>query len=413
LPLGFQFVRGVSAMLAILFLGISAVAAQAPETGPPTSYIFHDTPPTLLFMWGAGSFCAVLTLVASFYNIRLHMAAANAQGFGQEELITSFGVRADRIMQLLLVPAVCSITGVVEMFIPGSSDLMSFIRTIQLAFAMVRLIELLFILNGTQQHIVSKLPQEPRSIFASPPLCCLRCSVVPQLSHLRLFVAGVQQFMILLPMMGVLDVYLGHRFADDSLPKKFSSIVVTLSTMLGMWAFKCLLPLLTESVEGLDQRTVGSMEHFLMFQMMAAKLLEKVLPLVVPGNFTGKSWVMPHDVFIVILTGFILCVLQLSLATLGLQAYVADESMYPKVNFDSDLPPDTLAALDMSGVDPHKWRLLEDWAKKSTTRESAASSGPLLLGHKGPNYMRVEAQKPTEVAEAEASAPAHQAEAEV
>ena len=40
----------------------------------------------------------------------------------------------------------------------------------------------------------------------------------------------------------------------------------------------------------------------------------------VPGDFEGNSWVMPHDIFMEVLTGFILCVLQLSLATLGLQA---------------------------------------------------------------------------------------------
>ena len=39
----------------------------------------------------------------------------------------------------------------------------------------------------------------------------------------------------------------------------------------------------------------------------------------VPGDFEGNSWVMPHDIFMEVLTGFILCVLQLSLATLGLQ----------------------------------------------------------------------------------------------
>jgi len=40
----------------------------------------------------------------------------------------------------------------------------------------------------------------------------------------------------------------------------------------------------------------------------------------VPGDFEANSWVMPHDIFMEVLTGFILCVLQLSLATLGLQA---------------------------------------------------------------------------------------------
>lgn len=374
-----------------------------PETGPATSYIFHDSPPTLLFMWGSGCFCAVLTIVTTIYNTRQHMGAATSQGFGQDELITSFGVRADRIMQLLLVPAVCSITAVVQMFLPGAANVMALVRSVQLAFAMVRLIELLFILNGSQQHIVSRLPKEKRPIFASPPCCFLRCPVLPELWHLRFFVVGVQQFMFILPLMGILDIYFEHRYADDSAAKKFSGIVVTLSTMFGMWSFKSLLPLITDSIDGLKGHSLGSMEHFLLFQMLAAKLLEKALPFLVPGDFDGNSWVMPHDIFMHILTGFILCVLQLSLSTLGLQAYVADAAMYPSVNYDTELPPDTLATLDMNGVDPHKFRRLDAWvtaaaaiatvSQATAASEEASATGPLLLGHKGPNHMRAEAQK--------------------
>jgi len=389
-------------MLPFLLLCVAGAHANPVlETGPTLSYVFQDTPPTLLFMWGAGCFCTLLTLFTSFYNIRQHMEAARTQGFGQDELITSFGIRADRIMQLLLVPVVCSLSGAVQMFLPGTANVMSLLRSIQLAFAMVRLIELLFILNGSQQQIVSKLPREPQRIFATPPFCCLCCPVLPKLCHLRFFVVGVQQFMLILPVMGVVDVYLGHRFDDDSKQKKLSGIIVTISTMLGMWAFKSLLPLITQSIDGLDSKSLSSMEHFLLFQMMAAKLLEKILPFAVPGDFEGTSWIMPHDTFIEILTGFIICVLQLSLSTLGLQAYLADEIMYPAVDFESDLPPDTMAALDMSGVDPSKWQRLQHWKEAASPTDvgSAMPTGPLLLGHKGPNYMRAEAQKPSSTQE--------------
>ena len=108
------------------------------------------------------------------------MQCAKQQGFGREELMSSFGVRADRILQLLLVPVVCSSTAVVQMFLPGTGDVMSLLRSIQLAFAMGKLIELLFILNGSQQQLVSQLPTEPQRIFAKPPFCCFACPVVPQ-----------------------------------------------------------------------------------------------------------------------------------------------------------------------------------------------------------------------------------------
>eukprot|EP00913_Durusdinium_trenchii_P018922 g17780.t1 len=90
--------------------------------------------------------------------------------------------------------------------------------------------------------------------------------------------------------MGVVDVYLGHRFDDDSKQKKLSGIIVTISTMLGMWAFKSLLPLITQSIDGLDSKSLSSMEHFLLFQMMAAKLLEKILPFAAANNVPAVAF---------------------------------------------------------------------------------------------------------------------------
>ena len=48
--------------------------------------------------------------------------------------------------------------------------------------------------------------------------------------------------------------------------------------------FPCLLPLrlITDSIDGLKGHSLGSMEHFLLFQMLAAKLLEKALPFLAP-----------------------------------------------------------------------------------------------------------------------------------
>ena len=44
------------------------------------------------------------------------------------------------------------------------------------------------------------------------------------------------------------------------------------------------LRLITQSIDGLDSKSLSSMEHFLLFQMMAAKLLEKILPFAVPSS---------------------------------------------------------------------------------------------------------------------------------
>lgn len=66
-------------------------------------------------------------------------------------------------------------------------------------------------------------------------------------------------------------------------------------------------------------------------------------------------------------------------------------------------PQDTLATLDMNGVDPHKFRRLDAWvtaaaaiatvSQATAASEEASSTGPLLLGHKGPNHMRAEVAK--------------------
>ena len=55
-------------------------------------------------------------------------------------------------------------------------------------------------------------------------------------------------------------------------------------------------------------------------------------------------------------------------------------------------PEDTLATLDMNGVDPHKFRRLDAWAT-ATVSQALSATGPLLLGHKGPNHMRAEVGK--------------------
>ena len=56
-------------------------------------YMFESPPESLLGFWIVGSICAALAVGASVYNIRLHIAAARAQGFGEDELISSYGAR--------------------------------------------------------------------------------------------------------------------------------------------------------------------------------------------------------------------------------------------------------------------------------------------------------------------------------
>ena len=50
---------------------------------------------------------------------------------------------------------------------------------------------------------------------------------------------------------------------------------------------------------------------------------------------------------------------------------MADEVLYPKVDYDADLPPDTMATLDMNGVDPQLFRRLDGWKEPAPEAEAS------------------------------------------
>ena len=87
-------------LMAALFAGAVASnvhgeqATDATDATDATALYMYDDPPLLLrCLWIAGSVCAVLAIGISIYNIKQHAACAALQGFGQDELISSFGAR--------------------------------------------------------------------------------------------------------------------------------------------------------------------------------------------------------------------------------------------------------------------------------------------------------------------------------
>ncbi|CAE7577950.1 unnamed protein product [Symbiodinium sp. KB8] len=351
-------------LLALCGAASAAGNSQDHEKADETAVYIYDNPPMLLrIFWIVGSICAVLAVGVSMYNIKQHAACAHLQGFGQDELISSFGARASRIMKLLLMPLTFAVTAALQMFLPGAAELLALLRTCQLALSMNVIIELLFILNGSQKQIVAHLPEEPIAVFGKPPLCCIFgwgcCAQKVQLWHLRFFVFGLQQFMVILPVVGLIDSF-NQSYAESNLfatTVKACGIIVTVSTLFGMWSFKCLLPLMTDSIRtsAASQSKLDAMEQFLLLQMMSSKLMDKLLPLLVKNDLQAEGWTMPNALFLQVLTGFLTCIIQFLLATLGLRAYEAGAGLYPPVNFATDLPPDTLALLDMDGIDPDRW----------------------------------------------------------
>mmetsp|Transcript_6805 Transcript_6805/g.15786 ORF Transcript_6805/g.15786 Transcript_6805/m.15786 type:complete len:402 (-) Transcript_6805:226-1431(-) len=377
---------------AAIVIVATARAAHA-KTGFTKSnalYMYEDPPGMLRFFWIAGTVSAIVAGAISVYNIRLHIRAAKAQGFGQDELMKSYGARANRLIALLLMPLTFSLTAAVQMFLPGAAELLSLMRTCQMALSMNVIIELLFLLNGSQKQIVSNLPQEPIAVFGKPPLCCIFgwscCAQKVELWHLRFFVFGLQQFMVLLPLVGAIDTF-NQQYAESGVfasLDKACGVIVAVSTLFGMWSFKCLLPLMTETINSrsASRNSLSAMEHFLLFQMLFSKVVDKALPFIVKNDLQGDGWVMPNEVFVQVVGGFLICCVQLFLAVLGLDAYSADPAMYPPVNFATDLPPDTLAVLDMGGIDPDKWTRLQEL--KDDASERFEPPAPLLLGHLNP-----------------------------
>ena len=306
-------------------------------------------------------------------------------------------------MKLLLMPLTFAVTAALQMFLPGAAELLSLLRTCQLALSMNMIIELLFILNGSQKQIVTNLPEEPVPVFGKPPLCCIFgwscCAQKVQLWHLRFFVFGLQQFTVILPLVGLIDAF-NQPYAESgifaNLDKAFG-IIVTVSTLFGMWSFKCLLPLMTDSVRtrAASKSKLDAMEQFLLLQMLFSKLTDKVLPLIVKDDLHASGWTMPNALFVQVLVGFLTCVIQLFLATLGLRAYEASPEMYPPVNFETDLPPDTLAVLDMGGIDPDRWVRLQE-LQGGQPSSSTVPSAPLLLGNLLPKQGSSEKPKAAE-----------------
>ena len=81
------------------------MAQAAPKTNGFTQsnalYMYENPPACLLAFWFVGTASTALAIGISVYNIKRHIAAARAQGFGDEELISSFGARDPKLLSKL------------------------------------------------------------------------------------------------------------------------------------------------------------------------------------------------------------------------------------------------------------------------------------------------------------------------
>jgi len=332
--------------------------------------MFNDPPVDVIIFWAVGSLSAVSAIAVSLYSIKRQKDAAKNAGFGNEELLWSYGPRGDRVISVLFLPVVFSLLFATQMFVPNTMYLMEFLRQVLCSLALYRLVELFFLFNGGQKTLLKNLPEEPVRAFANPPFCCMACSVKVGFGHLRVLMYLLYQMVFLFPVIGIVKLYIVSIY-----PGEFEQIVLALtiamlvSCMFGQYGATCLAKLMegsyttrATSSEGLDASLQASqMAGWVMTQELQG-LLTGILTEVGPEP-SGAS--MTSQEYIGVIVGFAVCLLQLILAVWGIWVFKSNntELMYPKVE-KSVFPLDSLALLDMNGVSPAEWTGLAAMQKK-------------------------------------------------
>ena len=119
---------------------------------------------------------------------------------------------------------------------------------------------------------------------------------------------GLLLFRETLPIMAVIKAL--NKFFTASgffamLDKAFGN-VLTVSTLLGMWSFRCLIPLMTDAVRAgtASKNKLDSMQQFLLMQMLFSKLGDNLLPRSVETALNAENGTMPEFYLIPVISGF-------------------------------------------------------------------------------------------------------------
>ncbi|CAK0801423.1 unnamed protein product [Prorocentrum cordatum] len=138
------------------------------------------------------------------------------------------------------------------MLFPRLESICSLLRTVQVAFAVVRLAELMYLLAGGWVRVQEHLPREPFPVFGQPPLCLFfgwRCCARRITDRDIYFMAlGMRQFAVVAPVAGTVDtcahiarLYSARAPASEwSVAFVFLQVLTALysaTTLIGMWSF--------------------------------------------------------------------------------------------------------------------------------------------------------------------------------
>jgi len=345
----------------------TTLPASAREFQDAWEYIYDDPPWGFIIMWVVSAMAAVSTLSISLYTVNKHAEAAKRLGFTRGRMI-SLGIRADLVTFLLMLPASYSVSAVIQVFNPSIAGVMAFIRILHFSASLFKCVSLFNVLAGGFDILRAALPEEPIKAFNAPPLCCFFwwpcCKRRVKREDIRTLVVAIRQFAFFAPVFALMDLLNTERGRTEV---DFRSIVVlifvTCTSMIAMWGFNALSSLIAPTVQELHKEYAAvGMGKFVNAHMIVGKIVDMILRLAVRAHYVTPRWSLPDEQWAAMISGLVLCIVELLLALLGMRLFPWDERMYP-TSCDREsggLPLDTIALLQLNGIRTDEWAVFRN-----------------------------------------------------
>jgi hypothetical protein len=191
---------------------------------------------------------------------------------------------------------------------------------------------------------------------------------------------GVKQFVIFGPFLGLIHIVCHERFGAESLTVKVLFILIAITSMWNFWCFNNLVALIRPVMErSAPTLRVGVFSKFVFLHIILNTGPDAILGFLVKNGYRyGDDWEVTAHTWATIISGFILCVLELPLAMMGQRAFHNDEEMYP-AHDPSDhnaVPLDTMAVLEFNGLNVTKFPGLQIYLKAAAAATQADKTCP-------------------------------------
>jgi len=349
------------------------MAALVHEFRGAWEYIYDEPPMGFIFMWVASALTAAITVCISVYTLNRHGDAAKRVGFTRGRLI-SLGIRADLVSFLLTMPVSYSVSAAIQVFNPTMTGVMSFVRMLHFSASLFKCVSLLNVLGGGFENLRAALPKEPIKAFAAPPLCCFFfwpcCKFRVTRDHVRILIFAMKQFAFLAPTLTLLDLLNTERRRPSADWRSIVLLVLMTGTsMPAMWGFNAMSGLIAPIVQGLhNEYSAVGIGKFVNAHMLVGKIVDMILRLVVKKDYVAARWTLPSHEWAAMISGLILCIVELLLALLAIRLFPWDERMYP-TSCDREsgcLPLDTMALLQLNGIRTEEWAVFRNYGPGNT-----------------------------------------------